>query len=223
MYYYDYYKMPGVREICTAVKQTENKELREMAISAMATYFTDKIITNHDGFEKSIIIPIPQHTGEADYTKEIAERVGEVSGSIVLDILKTEPRDSFYCTKKKDASDEFEFNVPSVAPILEAENCFGADTMPEIYLLDNVIATGKTFKKALTCLSELVPTPDFSKDLSTYSLVEKIARSALFRYIKPLVYGIDTTSLSLAMARDLQLSCITTFPKDGVVLYSDNC
>lgn len=223
MYYFDYYKVPGIRHICRSVKQTESETVQDSAISTMAVFFADKILTRHKNHcDKAIIIPIPQHTGYAEYTKEIAKRVGDVTGAKILDILKAEPRESFYSSKKKETIESFEFAVPSIAPVLELEKGFKSEDFLGIYLLDNVIATGNTFKKALSCLSDLVPTPDYNKDLSACSLLEKIARAAFFRNINPLVYGIDSTRLSLSMAKELGLFYPDTSLADDVVLYGGN-
>ena len=61
-----------------------------MGISVLNGY--QKIKQERINYEKNdILIPAPQHTGNAEYTREIAERIASVTGAKVADILKCIP------------------------------------------------------------------------------------------------------------------------------------
>lgn len=128
-----YYGEPGVREICHAVKQREDAELKEHAVQVIAEDLISRgIVTEND-----ILIPAPQHTGNAEYTREIAERIAYVTGARVADILKCIPHISLYEQKEMGA-------VPEL-------NLYFAREIPKgnsYFFVDNVISTGTTFRTA---------------------------------------------------------------------------
>ena len=87
--YYEYYKDIGVAEVCKAVKNDDNADLKNLAINMMVLHFAGIVE------DESVIIPVPQHTGQAEYTREIAERLVDClkesenfKNIIMLDILK---------------------------------------------------------------------------------------------------------------------------------------
>lgn len=89
------------------------------------------------------LVPIPQHTGFADYTLALCRRIAERTHAEVLDILRCRPRESFYWAKKegRDISSEIEF--------------FTTGDIPDgktVILVDNVVATGTTANAARKAL-----------------------------------------------------------------------
>ena len=119
-YYADY----GVREICHKVKQKNRDCILEMANS----------IFNAGSFDTdSVLIPVPQHSGVAEYTKEIARLISKWSGACVADILRRKPGDTRY--NQKQAGKDETLSLWLTRPLPKHG---------KIYLVDNVVATGLT-------------------------------------------------------------------------------
>ncbi len=120
-----YYGSAIVRELCHGVKEHDR-----MAIEEMAEYFLSlETVTEH-----SVIIPAPQHSGYADYTREIADIVASATGARVLDVLRCMPHEPLYEQKKQER-----LTVPRIYLTGQVQ---GSD----LYFLDNVIDTGTTFR-----------------------------------------------------------------------------
>ncbi len=128
-----YYGEEGVRKICHDVKQNDDRELRNNAIKTIAKDLISRGIVK----ENDILIPAPQHTGDAEYTKEIAEMIASETGAKVADILKCIPHLSLYEQKNKGAVLHVELYVAGKLP--EGKSYF---------FVDNVISTGTTFRMA---------------------------------------------------------------------------
>ena len=123
-----YYNTPGVRETCHAVKEY-GPDYRE-AIKEMADFFATTYPVNAD----SVIVPVPQHTGRAEYTLDIANLVADSIGCRVADIVACTPHDSFHSRKLENLPlPEFDF--------------FLVEDIPDgdIFILDNMISSGETF------------------------------------------------------------------------------
>lgn len=93
-----YYGDPGVRQICHEVKQNEVPDLKQKAIEQIA----ENLVKRNFVKLGDVLIPAPQHTGDAEYTKEIAELISGKTGAVVADVLKCTPH--FLCIRpgKKD-------------------------------------------------------------------------------------------------------------------------
>lgn len=139
----------SVRELCHEVKD-RNPD----AINEMAQYFIENFQLNKD----SILIPAPQHEGFAIYTKEIAERVANETGCQVLDIIKSNPRPTLYQMKLINKRMGLGFYTNQKYDLRKRN----------VYLVDNVFATGKTFNEC---------------------------RKLIGKELKPLVYGATDTSI----------------------------
>ena len=179
-----YYGKPGVREICHAVKQNEDAELKEYAVKVIA----DDLIGRGIVTENDILIPAPQHTGNAEYTREIAERIASVTGARVADILKCIPHISLYEQKETGA-------VPEL-------NLYIAGTLPKgksYFFVDNVISTGTTFRTAnqLFCmkLKPLVYAVDETKHpdlgMGRESVLEKLKQIQSQNRMSPKKKNVD--------------------------------
>ena len=124
MTYQSYYKTPGVRNICHAVKHNNFH-----AVRVIAEYLTEQAnIKRHD-----IIVPVPQHTGRAIYNRAIADIIATRTGADICDVLRCKPRETLYKQKLRQ-SEQLHTDFYLV------------DEIPtgKIYIIDNVIATGKT-------------------------------------------------------------------------------
>ena len=76
--FYSYYHSKNTRDICHDVKQTEDLIKRNEAIGKMADYLAGHL-KNVDG--KIYLVPAPQHTGNAEYTLEIAKKMKQSTSS----------------------------------------------------------------------------------------------------------------------------------------------
>ena len=92
-----YYHTAGVRKICHDVKQNENPILRNNAIKRIAEDLISRDIVQSG----DVLIPAPQHNGNAEYTKDIARIISKKTGAVVTDILKCIPHPSLYEQKKR--------------------------------------------------------------------------------------------------------------------------
>lgn len=132
-----YYNTPGARELCHKVK-----DLNPDAIRQMAQYLSSaQTIT-----KKSVLVPAPQHTGHAEYTKEIAAIIARETGATVADILKRRPGDTLYETKALGLTIKPDLYTLSEVPKSDA-----------IFLVDNVLATGATYLTARELIPGIIP------------------------------------------------------------------
>lgn len=139
--------------ICHAVKDGI-----PAALSEMAEYMAGKI----DRDEHAVLVPVPNHTGKAEYTLDLAEKIKALAGENieVADILECDPHETLYEQKKTLVERSRSLLTDAEKDSLDTGNIrlkAGADTKPlegkKIYAVDNVISTGKTFGK----IRELVP------------------------------------------------------------------
>lgn len=115
------------RNIAFAVKKSKDSRL----LKEIADFLARQVK------EGDTIVPAPNHGGFADYTLDIAKIVSEFTGAKVADCLKVLPHVPLYEDKRQS---------------LKFYLC-GAVPNGSIFLLDNVIDTGKTFFAA----KELIP------------------------------------------------------------------
>lgn len=128
-----YYHTVGVRKTCHDVKQNENKMLRNEAIKKIA----ENLISRNIVQTGDVLIPAPQHNGNAEYTKDIANIVSEKTGAVVADVLKCVPHSSLYEQKKGGEK-------PKLTLFLDGKIPLGKN----LYFIDNVISSGLTFRLA---------------------------------------------------------------------------
>ena len=124
-----YYHTAGVRKTCHDVKQNEN----QMLIKKIAEDLISRDIVQPG----DVLIPAPQHNGNAEYTKDIANMVSEKTGAVVADVLKCVPHSSLYEQKK-------EGEKPMLTLYLDGKIPSGK----KLYFIDNVISSGLTFRLA---------------------------------------------------------------------------
>jgi hypothetical protein len=128
-----YYEDPGVRQTCHEVKQTSDLELQEQAVRKIAKELIGRNVVGPGNY----LIPAPQHTGNAEYTKRIAELVARETGAVTADILRCVPHFSLYEGKKEGKPVHLELYLSGTIPA--GRRC---------YFIDNVISTGRTFAEA---------------------------------------------------------------------------
>ncbi len=144
-YHPNEYTSDVVRQVAHGVKQsTKDPLLRRLSMNSIADY----IIKNGIFDEDDTIVPAPQHTGHAEYTLDIAKQIAAKTGCNVCDCLSCVPRETLYDMKKKgmpieDTMARKKIRIPG----------------KRIWFLDNIIASGHTFKKAKELIPNLIPLP----------------------------------------------------------------
>lgn len=140
---HSYYHSPGVRENCHDVKQKQDDRLRNKAINQIAEDLVLRGIVQVG----DILIPAPQHSGNAEYTKDIANIISEKTGAIVADVIKCVPHRSLY--EQKDMGEKPTLNLYRDGDLPNGRQYF---------FVDNVISTGLTFRQAnQLCRFQLKP------------------------------------------------------------------
>ena len=127
-----------VRDICHAVKSSDKNAVRQMA---------DWYIRTGEIDEKCVLVPVPQHTGKADYTLEISELVARGLGCRVADILRSVPHEMLYSQKKK-RSKNLHIGLYRGGSV---------DGKSRIFLIDNVISTGLTMRSCMRLVPGATP------------------------------------------------------------------
>ena len=95
---------------------------------------------------RSVLIPIPSHDGHATYTLKLAKFIAKRTGAKVLDILKTDARESLYMQKQKGVDIDYVdlgywiMNTPEIGEILKSAK--------NVILVDNVVDSGVTYEQA---------------------------------------------------------------------------
>ena len=144
-----YYGTPGLRYIALSVKRNELSSVLEAA-AMMAVLIP----------EGAALVPIPSCSGRAEATLSLALAIGGITKSPVADILKGEPRVSWYKLKKEGCPPErsgIEFRLEGIVP-------FGRRPV----LLDNVIATGTTVEEARRIFPEALAVALAEDDTAVY-------------------------------------------------------
>jgi len=136
-----YYETKGLRELCHAVKQ-RNDDAMTTAAECLSDIVT---LYNLDGFH---IIPIPNHSGKAEYTLEILKRLQKLNDITIDDILVGSHHETMYNAKKSGnplSKDKFGFRI--------TRNITSKNTI----LFDNVIGSGTTYFAALDAIGIGLP------------------------------------------------------------------
>ncbi len=135
-------------ELCPHSLRKLSKDVKKNDITAitMAAFLLSKIVT-----PDSILIPIPQSSGKADYTLEIANTIRIIRQDCeVLDILSGTPRKKLYDIKKSKTSLK---GVKTGLKVKEDADCVETlESNPNIFFVDNVVNTGFTFNRARKAL-----------------------------------------------------------------------
>ena len=103
----------------------------------------------------AVLVPVPQSSGKADYTLKLANQIQEIRQDCkVCDVLSGNKRQKLYDIKKTQNSLEgvdLGFKVKYVRKHKRT-----LKSTPNVYLLDNVLATGFTYLQAKNALTQFV-------------------------------------------------------------------
>lgn len=94
--------------------------------------------------KNAVLIPMPSHTGNATYTKELCTMIARETSAEVRDILKGAKRETLYNLKKQGRRimpQKLGFYVTEQPP-----------TDKRILIIDNVVATGTTATAAVRAI-----------------------------------------------------------------------
>lgn len=144
-----YYNSINTRKYCHDIKEQKDTKKYNEALHNIALYLSSQIPEN------SLLIPAPNHGGEALYTKELALTIAHLSNSDFMNVLSCKPHETLYEQKKEGKEEELKFFFKSK----NLEDTFYAvkDNYKNIYFIDNVISTGQTFNAAQKLIPELIP------------------------------------------------------------------
>lgn len=123
------YYSHGRNSIAHGMKNGNEKSIARAA-SEMAKYVSPDVT----------LIPIPGHTGVATYTLTLAERIAELTGAKVCDIMRGATRETFYDIKKNGGKVQKDYL-----------GLYLTEELPQgkIMIVDNCISTGTTAAAAL--------------------------------------------------------------------------
>ena len=162
--YNSYYHSVKTRDLCHDIKQTENVEAHKKAVKEMADYLASQIKSLPG---KVVLVPAPQHTGNAEYTLEIAKLIAAGNTNCdLLDVLKCEPHDTLY-DQKKEGNRQPELNFY----LKEGFDISSIPSDTKIFFIDNVISSGNTFNTANNLFDgRLFPLVYASSDFASFDI-----------------------------------------------------
>ena len=102
----------------------------------------------------SILIPVPQHSGNAEYTLRLSNKIAELSGCKVMDILKAAPREyTLFSRKKMNGGVVKEYSLGFyVVGDDSTESTLKSAT--NVILIDNVVDSGMTYAQAAMAIEK---------------------------------------------------------------------
>lgn len=132
----------SLRKLSKDVKKNDSTAI------AMAALLLSKIISPN-----AVIIPLPQSSGFAEYTLELANTIRIIrQDCTVADILCGSPRKKLYDIKKSRSSLK---GVHTGMKIKDSTDCMDSlISSSNIFFLDNVVNTGFTFNRARKALRQ---------------------------------------------------------------------
>ncbi len=100
---------------------------------------------------RSVLIPIPQHTGQAEYTLKLAKRIAQLSKARVIDVLSMAKRDTtLYMQKMRGISNlNLNFSAYYDESVMQQIR-----TASNVILIDNVIDSGLTYNQAREAIKQ---------------------------------------------------------------------
>lgn len=141
------YRDPGVRELCHAIKDGDTEAIRQAA-AILSTHVPDG----------AILVPVPNREGKADYTLLLAEAIKDHCAperSVhVVDALTGHPHPSLCLLKEAGLPTDgvdFGFRYRNRREKLFLAS-FNGSTGNPVYLVDNVVDTGRTARAAARAL-----------------------------------------------------------------------
>ncbi len=133
----------------TLSKLSKDVKKNDSTAIAIAALLLSHILTPN-----AVLIPVPQSSGRAEYTLELANAIRIIRQDCeVADILSGTPREKLYTIKKQNAALE---GVSWELKVNEDAASKATLQNGNVFLLDNVINTGFTFSCAREALRKYV-------------------------------------------------------------------
>lgn len=134
----------SLRKLSKDVKKNDSTAI------AIAALLLSQILTPN-----AVLIPVPQSSGKADYTLELANTIRIIRHDCeVADILSGTPRKKLYDIKKSKTNLK---GVRTGLKVKDSADCKETlQSNPNVFLLDNVLNTGFTFNRARKALRKYV-------------------------------------------------------------------
>lgn len=101
--------------------------------------------------DKYVLVPIPEHTGKADYTLQLAEHIGVQTGIEVSDMLESKEHAEFYDIKKNRDANSIDPEKVDFGIKVKDGTQLPNGKIP--ILVDNVLDTGKTISDSAKALN----------------------------------------------------------------------
>lgn len=102
---------------------------------------------------RSVLIPIPQHSGKAEYTLKLANRIAQLSKATVIDVLSMTKHDTTLYMQKQHGANISNMNLgfsvhydPSIAQQLKSAR--------NVILIDNAIDSGLTYDQSREAIKQ---------------------------------------------------------------------
>lgn len=132
----------------TLSKLAKDVKKSDCTAIAMAALLLSQIITPN-----SVLIPVPQSSGKAEYTLQIANIIKVIRQDCeVVDILSGTPRKKLFDIKKKNVSLKGKRIGLKVKETADCKELLQSNS--NVFFLDNVIDTGFTFYRARKALKK---------------------------------------------------------------------
>ena len=149
-----YYGTRNARELCHRIKESNGFD---KAVLTMAKHILSWNIINAN----SILIPAPQHTGQAVYTLFVAQEIASRTGAIIWDNISRTPGKTLYEQKIQQQG------KPSAGLFLK--NKYTVLPKGNLFFIDNVLSSGTTYMETASLLPRhLIPLP-YAIDISKTS------------------------------------------------------
>lgn len=147
-----YGKMCAESEIYPHSLRKLSKDVKANDITAISLA---ALLLSHILTPNAVLIPVPQSSGKAEYTLELANTIRIIRQDCkVFDILEGMPRKKLYDIKKSGTSLK---GVKTGLKVKENSDCREMlQSNANVFLLDNVINTGFTFNRARQALKKYV-------------------------------------------------------------------
>lgn len=154
------------RKLAHGLKQNTPEIIEE------ATEKMESAVKALPNYQYGILVPVPSHEGRATYTLQVAKNLSERLGLPVADILKCQPHEMLYSSKKEGMDmQQVELNFTKSGELPSSK-------IP--ILVDNVLDTGKTLTASIAVLNRadtmsavLSHTTNYFKNTDNHFLVLK--------------------------------------------------
>lgn len=102
---------------------------------------------------RSVVIPIPQHTGQAEYTLKLAKRIAHLSKATVLNVLTMELHSKSMYLQKQQGKNIKDINL-GLSAYYDERYAEQMKSARNVILIDNVIDSGTTYEQSREAIKQ---------------------------------------------------------------------